>query len=371
MNWLLIFIPISVVLHYMQMADSLIFLSSAIAIVPLAGWLGRATEQLAEHTGDGIGGLLNATFGNAAELIISIAGLKHGLYDVVKASLTGSIIGNLLLVLGASMLAGGLKHKELRFNQQAASAQSTLMMLAAIGLVVPAAFHSLTHGTGSRASEATLSMMIAAVLIVAYCLNLLFALKTHRHFYDATTEDAAADPPDADEGVDELAHDDQTWSIRKALLVLVSATALVAWMSEILVGSVEKAALSFGMTSVFVGVVVVAIVGNAAEHSTSVYVAMKNRMDLSLAISLGSSTQIAVFVAPVLVFLSRFVGPTPMDLVFTPTEVLAVFLAAWIAAQICSDGISNWVEGAQLLAVYTILAIAFYFLPEPAAVARP
>ena len=370
MNWLLIFIPLTVAFHYLHMADALIFLSSAVAIIPLAGWLGRATEQLAEHTGDGIGGLLNATFGNAAELIISIAGLQHGLYDIVKASLTGSIIGNLLLVLGASVLAGGLKYKEQRFNQQAASAQSTLMMLAAIGLVVPAAFHHLSGGTAARASESQVSLLIAAVLIVAYCLNLLFSLKTHRHFYEA---DVAEDPPEqsADTGIDELAHDDQPWSLRKAMLVLGGATALVAWMSEILVGSVEKAALSFGMTSVFVGVVVVAIVGNAAEHSTSVYVAMKNRMDLSLAISLGSSTQIAVFVAPVLVFVSRFVGPMPMDLVFTPTEVLAVFVAAWIAAQSCSDGISNWVEGAQLLAVYAILAIAFYFLPEPGTIARP
>ena len=371
MNWLLLFIPVAAVLHFLHMSDSLIFLTSAIAIVPLAGWLGRATEQLAEHTGDGIGGLLNATFGNAAELIISIAGLQHGLYAVVKASLTGSIIGNLLLVLGASMLAGGLKHKELRFNQQAASAQSTLMMLAAIGLVVPAAFHSLGGGAEMRGYEAKLSLLIAAVLIVAYCLNLVFSLKTHRHFYDDAGDDAAADPPEQEEGIDELAHGEKAWSIRKAMLVLAGATALVAWMSEILVGSVEKAALSFGMTSVFVGVVVVAIIGNAAEHSTSVLVAMKNRMDLSLAISLGSSTQIAVFVAPVLVFVSRFVGPSPMDLVFTPTEVLAVFLAAWIAAQICSDGISNWVEGAQLLAVYAILAIAFYFVPDTRAGIHP
>ena len=371
MNWLLVFIPISAVLQFMHMNEGMIFLSSAIAIVPLAAWLGRATEQLAEHTGDGIGGLLNATFGNAAELIISIAGLQHGLYDVVKASLTGSIIGNLLLVLGASMLAGGLKYKELRFNQQAASAQSTLMMLAAIGLVVPAAFHHLTSGPPSKAAEASLSLLIAAVLIVAYCLNLVFSLKTHRHFYEGTSDDAAADAPDAELGIEELAHDDQPWTIRKALLVLIGATAFVAWMSEILVGSVEKAALSFGMTSVFVGVIIVAIVGNAAEHSTSVFVAMKNRMDLSLAISLGSSTQIAVFVAPVLVFVSRVIGPSPMDLVFSPTEVLAVFLAAWIAAHICSDGVSNWVEGAQLLAVYAILAIAFYYLPDALKVSHP
>ena len=372
MNWLLIFIPLAVAAHYLHLSESIVFLTSAIAIIPLAGWLGRATEQLAEHTGDGIGGLLNATFGNAAELIISIAGLQHGLYDVVKASLTGSIIGNLLLVLGASVLAGGLKHKEQRFNQQAASAQSTLMMLAAIGLVIPATFHHLTRGSTARASESAVSLWIAGILIVAYCLNLVFSLMTHRHFYDGTPDDAAADPPDgAEAGVDELAHDDKTWPMKKALGVLIGATALVAWMSEILVGSVEKAALSFGMTSVFVGVIIVAIVGNAAEHSTSVYVAMKDRMDLSLAISLGSSTQIAVFVAPVLVFLSRFIGPTPMDLVFSPTEVAAVFLAAWIAAQICSDGISNWIEGAQLLAVYAILAIAFYFLPEPIAALVP
>jgi Ca2+:H+ antiporter len=361
MNWLLIFVPVTVALHFLHVADSFVFLSSCLAIVPLAGWLGRATEQLAERTGEGVGGLLNATFGNAAELIIAIAGLQRGLYDVVKASLTGSIIGNLLLVLGASALAGGLKHKQQRFNQQAASAQTTLMMLAAIGLIVPAAFHHLA--AGPKFNETSLSLWISGVLILAYCLNLLFSLKTHKLLFDGGDEDPAADPPDPPEGIDELAHDDAPWSVRKSLAVLIGATALVAWMSEILVASVETAALSFGMTSVFVGVIVVAIVGNAAEHSTAVLVAMKDRMDMTLAISIGSSTQIALFVAPVLVLLSHFIGPSPMDLVFTPAEVMAVVVSVWIAAQICSDGISNWIEGAQLLAVYAILAIAFYYLP--------
>lgn len=360
MNWLLLFLPAAVALEWFHAADSLIFLASALAIIPLAGWLGEATEQLADHTGDGIGGLLNATFGNAAELIIAFAALQRGLHDVVKASLTGSIIGNLLLVLGASILAGGLKHKVQRFNAQAASAQSTLMVLAAIGLVVPAAFHHLSSGTPARHNESTLSFWIAVVLIVSYGLSLLFSLRTHRHFYAAPTPDTDVAEEQEDADSDTVS---PPWSLRKSVLVLAGSTALVAWMSEILVGSIEKAALSFGMTSVFVGVIVVAIVGNAAEHSTSVMMAMKNRLDLSLGISIGSSTQIASFVAPVLVLASRWIGPAPMDLVFSPAEVLAVVIAAWIASHICVDGLSNWVEGAQLLAVYLILGLAFYFLP--------
>lgn len=354
LNWLLVFVPITVALEFLKPeSHKLIFLSACMAIIPLAGWLGRATEQLAEKTGEGVGGLLNATFGNAAELIIAIVALHKGMYDVVKASLTGSIIGNLLLVLGASIVAGGLKYKEQRFNAQAASSQSTLLTLAAIGMIIPAAFHYLA-GPKAVAQEAGLSLEIAIVLVIVYALHLLFSLHTHKQLFMGEVND------DLEELTTGVGH----WSAKKSMGILAGATALIAWMSEILVGSVEKAAMSFGMTSVFVGVIVVAIVGNAAEHSTAILVSMKDRMDLALSIAIGSSLQIALFVAPVLVFASYFLGPVPMDLVFTPAEVLAVVVAVWITGQICSDGVSNWIEGAQLLAVYIILGIVFYFLPE-------
>jgi len=325
--------------------------AACLAIVPLAGWRGRATEQLAHHTGEGVGGLLNATFGNAAELIIAMMALQKGLYPVVKASLTGSIIGNILLVLGAAVLAGGIRHKQQRFNITAARAQATLLTLAAISLIVPAAFHYLAAPGGS-VRENDLSLEISIVLLVAYAMHLLFSLHTHKqHFAGEQVAAAELENP---------------WSLRKSVLFLAGATALIAWVSEILVGSVEEAAAAFGMTRIFLGVIVVAVVGNAAEHSTAVIMALKNRMDLSMGIAIGSSLQIALFIAPVLVIVSRFVGPRPLDLVFTPAEVLAVFVAVLITGQIATDGESNWLEGVQLLAVYLILALAFYFLPDVA-----
>jgi Ca2+:H+ antiporter len=311
--------------------------------------LGRGTEHLAHHTGEGAGGLLNATFGNAAELIIAIMALRRGLYDVVKASLTGSIIGNILLVLGAAALAGGLRHKKQKFNMTGARAQSTLLTLAAISLIVPAAFHYLAGPTAVR-READLSTEIAIVLLLAYGAHLLFSLITHRHLFAGEGSEAGA----------EAIH----WSLRKSVLALAVSTAAIAWVSEILVGNVEQAAHSFGMTRVFIGVIVVAIVGNAAEHSTAVMSALKNRMELALGIAIGSSLQIALFVAPALVLLSHVIGPRPMDLVFTPAEVLAVFVSVMITGQIASDGETNWLEGVQLLAVYAILALTFFFLPE-------
>ena len=354
LNWLLIFVPAAIGLEFARPdAHAAIFLVACLGIVPLAGWMGRATEELARHTGDGVGGLLNATFGNAAELIIAIMALKKGLYPVVKASITGSILGNVLLVLGAAMLAGGLRHKVQRFNMTAARAQATLLTLAAIAMVMPAAFHHLA-GPGALMQEHGLSLMISGVLLAAYGLHLAFSLGTHKQLFEGAG--AGAEDDEAE----------QAWPIRKCLLILGGATGMIAWISEILVGSVQEAAAAFGMTSVFIGVVVVAIAGNAAEHSTAVVVALKNRMDLSLGIALGSSLQIALFVAPVLVILSRFVGPHPMDLVFTPAEVLSVFVAVLISGQISADGESNWLEGAQLLAAYVILGMVFYFLPEAA-----
>jgi Ca2+:H+ antiporter len=352
LNWLLVFVPATIVLEWARPEwHTLIFLSAALAIIPLAGWLGRATDQLAHHTGEGIGGLLNATFGNAAELIIAITAIHKGLYPVVKASLTGSILGNILLVLGGAILAGGVKHKRQRFNVTAAREQATLMMLAAIALIMPAAFRYLA-GPAARLKEADLSTEISIVLLAAYAMHLLFSLRTHKQLFEG-------------EEAPEHRHL-RPWSLRKSLAFLAGATALIAWVSEILVGSVEPAAASLGMSRVFVGVIVVAIVGNAAEHSTAVMMAMRNRMELSLGIAIGSSLQIALFVAPVLVLLSRLIGPRPMDLVFTPAEVLAVFVAVLITGQIASDGESNWLEGVQLLAVYLILALVFFFLPEVA-----
>lgn len=351
LNWLLIFVPITLLLEFLSPGrHALIFLSACFAIVPLAGWLGRATEELAHHTGEGVGGLLNATFGNAAELIIAIMALRKGLYPVVKASLTGSIIGNILLVLGAAMLAGGVKYEKQRFNAVGARAQSTLLMLAAIGLIMPAAFHYLA-GERAGEGEGSLSLEIAIVLLLAYGAHLFFSLHTHKLLF--TSEGGEAEPDDA-----------AKWSPTKAVATLVGVTAMVAWISEILVGSVEQAAVSFGMNHVFIGVIVVAVIGNAAEHSTAVMFALKNRMELSMGIAIGSSLQIALFVAPALIVLSHFIGPQPMDLVFSPAEVLAVFLSVLITSQIAADGESNWLEGILLLAVYLIMAIVFFFLPN-------
>lgn len=320
LNWLLVFVPFCIGLESLaSQSHTLIFITSCLAIIPLAGWLGKATEHLAEKTGEGIGGLLNATFGNAAELIIALMALRQGMHEVVKASLTGSIIGNILLVAGAAFLAGGIRHKTQRFNATGARTMATMMTLAAIALVVPAAYHHLV-GPRAEAREADLSLEIAVVLLITYGLSLLFSLHTHKQLFVPELAEARA--------VDDEHH--PAWGARKALAVLATATIFIAWISEILVGSVEHAAQSFGMTKVFVGVIVVAIIGNAAEHSTAVLVALKDRMDLSIGIAVGSSIQIALFVAPVLVFASYFVGPRAMDLVFSPAEVMAIALAVVI-----------------------------------------
>lgn len=352
LNLLLIFVPIAIVLEYVaHVRAEWIFVTSCLAIIPLAGLMGKATEHLAEQVGEGIGGLLNATFGNAAELIIAIVALRAGLYDVVKASLTGSIIGNILLVFGLSALVGGARFPVQTFNKTAANLGTTMLTLAAIGLVVPAIFHFVVAG-GPVVAEQDLSLEISIILITTYVLSLVFTLRTHRHLYCG----------DHGEEADE-AMGTEGWSTGKSLLVLLIATAFVALMSEFLVGAVVATAKSFGMTEVFVGVILVAIIGNAAEHSTAVLMAIKNKMDIAINIAVGSSIQIALFVAPVMVFLSYVIGPQPMDLIFTNFEVLAITLSVAIMALISQDGESNWMEGVQLLAVYAILGLAFYFLP--------
>lgn len=347
LSLLLIFIPIAIVLKLSHANPIWIFATSALAIIPLAGFIGKATEELAKVVGAGLGGLLNATFGNAAELIIALIALRRGLFDIVKASLTGSIIGNILLVLGVSVLVGGIRYDKQVFNRTASSLGSTLLALSAIGLVIPALFHIIV--IKAPAIEHELSLLIAIVLLITYFLSLIFSLYTHRHLYLGK---AAL--------IKEEEHPE--WGKNKSFMILILAVVGVALMSEFLVGAVEVTAETFGMTDVFIGVIVVAIIGNAAEHSTAILVAYKNKMDLAMTIAIGSSIQIALFVAPILVFASYLFGE-PMDLIFTDLEVVSVGISVWILSLIAHDGESNWMEGVQLLAVYLILAVAFYFLP--------
>ena len=355
LDWLLIFVPVALVLRFVPAFSNptALFICSAIAIIPVAGWIGHATEALAARVGEGLGGLLNATFGNAAELIIAGIALYKGHLNVVKASITGSIIGNILLVLGLSILLGGVKHKEQRFNRAGARTSGISLSLAAIALIIPTVFHyaaDKSPGGWSPIVERQLSLGIAVVLFITYICMLTFSLKTHRHFFVSA------------EG--ELEEKGEQWSRGKAITILLIATAVVAVLSEFLVGTIESMRTTFGVTEVFVGVIVVAIVGNAAEHSTAIIMAMKNKMDLSMGIAIGSSLQIALFVAPVLLFLSYAFGQ-PMDLEFTLPEVFAVVVSVHILFQISGDGETNWIEGVQLLSVYLILGILFFFLPEP------
>lgn len=367
LDWLLIFVPIAIALRFIPALENptALFICSCLAIIPLAGWMGKATEHLAEHLGQGIGGLLNATFGNAAELIIALFALHKGLEGVVKASITGSIIGNMLLVLGLSLVAGGAKFKTQKFDRTAASTSATALTLAAIALLIPTIFHlvaaqvPVAGGGWTPQKEQNLSLAISIVLILTYAGTLYFSLVTHKDLFVGEAMQGAAQ---------EVGHEEEAsgehWSKGKSAFILLIATAFVALISEFLVGAVEAARGALGFTEVFVGVIVVAIIGNAAEHSSAVLMAMRNKMDLSLGIALGSSLQIALFVAPVLIFASYFLAPHPMNLEFTIPEVVAVFASILIVQQICSDGESNWVEGLQLLAVYTILGILFYYLPD-------
>ncbi len=353
LDWLVLAVPAAFAIRLVPAWNnaSLLFVVAGVGIIPLAGWLGRATEQIAAHTGAGIGGFLNATFGNAAELIIALMALSKGLTTVVKASLTGSIIGNLLLVLGASAFAGGLRFSHQRFNKTAARVSATAMSMGAAALIIPTVFHVTANarpGGWSAAAEQKLSLAIAVVLFLTYVATLLFSLKTHKALFVGQSEAEKHEP---------------TSSLARAVMLLGMATILIAFLSEFLVGSIEAARQSLGLTQTFVGVIVVALVGNAAEHTTAVWAALKNKMDLSLNIAVGSSLQIALFVTPMLVFAS-YAFSRPMDLEFSLPEIVAIAVAIWIAQQISGDGESNWLEGVQLLSVYVIMAILFFFLPE-------
>ncbi|MEP6809063.1 MAG: calcium/proton exchanger [Chthoniobacterales bacterium] len=352
LDWLLIFVPLAIVLRFWPGGanQSALFVCAALGIIPVAGWIGHATEELAARVGAGLGGLLNATFGNAAELIIAGIALSRGLTGVVKASITGSIIGNILLVLGLSILAGSTKYKEQRFNRTGARTSTISLSLAGIALIIPAVFHhavNLSSTNWTPAMEQHLSLAIAIILFATYFCILWFSLRTHRQYFsgeDSTEKEAR-------------------WSRAKATTILLIATAFVALLSEFLVGTIESVRAAAGVTEVFVGVIVVAIVGNAAEHSTAILMALKNKMDLSVGIAIGSSLQIALFVAPLLVFLSYAFG-RPMDLEFSLPEVCAVVASIYILFQISGDGETNWIEGVQLLALYLILGVLFFYLPE-------
>lgn len=364
LDWLLVAVPAALAIRYVPAwrNDTLLFFVAGAAVIPLAGWMGRATEHLGARSGPGVGGLLNATFGNAAELIIALMALSQGLIGVVKASITGSIIGNILLVLGASMVAGGVRHPRQTFNETVARLSATSLSLAAIGLIIPTVFHvaaAQQPGGWTPQAELRLSLGICAVLFATYVFSLIFSLVTHKELYAGDRHG---------EGHGHAV--DGTWPVSTAIIVLAVATILVALMSELLVGSVEAARQQLGFTETFVGVIIVAVIGNAAEHSTAVTVAYKNQMDLSLGIAIGSSVQVALFVTPVLVFASFLLGH-PMNLEFSLPEVAAVGLSAWILSEIAGDGECNWLEGVQLLSVYIIIAILFFFLPEPSHVRTP
>lgn len=347
---LLLFVPAAIAAELLHGSPVLIFVLAALAIVPLSGFLGRATEEIAAYTGPTLGGLLNATLGNMAELIIAVLALRVGLVDLVKASITGSILGNLLLVLGLAQLAGGIRYKVQRFNINLAGLSISLLVVAVIGLVIPALFHA-THVDPTREITRKVSIGVAALLIVGYVLSLVYSMGTHKAVFGEAGD------------VAECEHDTPEhppWSLRKSVGVLVVSAAFVGWLSEILVGSTEEAIRHVGLSQIFVGLIIVPIIGNAAEHSSAVMMAMKNRMDIAVSIAMGSSAQVALLIAPVLVFVGLLLGQ-PMDLAFSTFEVVAVALAVSVSATVVRDAESNWLEGAFLLLVYGMLAVAFFY----------
>jgi Ca2+:H+ antiporter len=350
------FIPIAIVLELAHADAALVFGAAAAGVIPTAALMGQATEQLAHRSGPGIGGLLNVTFGNAPELIIALFALNAGLQEVVKASLIGSILGNILLVMGAAMLVGGLKRPQQTFNATAASVQSSMLLLAAVALVMPTIYQLVAGGGLPRVGAEhvnfgsdleRMSLVVAFILLASYAAGLFFSLKSHRGLFNPTSEDEE--------------HGEEPWTVRKAVFVLAGAGVAVGVMSEILVGSISEASAAIGLSEFFVGLIVVAIVGNAAEHWVAIYFAARDKMDLSVNIAIGSSAQIALFAAPVLVLVSFVLGPNPMALVFNGFELGAVFLAILIAIHVTHDGESTWYEGFQLLATYAVLGVVFFY----------
>jgi Ca2+:H+ antiporter len=351
------FIAVAIVLELAHASATLIFISSALGVIPTAALMGRATEELAARSGPGIGGFLNVTFGNAPELIIAFFALNEGLQEVVKASLIGSILGNILLVMGAAMLIGGAKRERQYFDRTAANAQTLMLLLAVVALIMPAIFELVIGGSLPNPTDESqqfpsdlekMSIGVAIVLLLSYVAGLMFSLKTHRDLFN---------PAHEEDHVGE-----EAWSVRKSVTALAIAGVAVGLMSEILVGSITEASESIGLSPFFVGVIVVAVVGNAAEHWVAIYFASRDKMDLAVNIAIGSSAQIALFAAPLLVLISLFIGPFPMALVFNGLELGAVLLAVLIATQVTQEGESTWFEGLQLLAVYVVLGLVFFYV---------
>lgn len=344
LKYLLIFIPISILSEFLGFSATLIFVFAALSIIPLAGFMGEATEEISFYTGPKIGGFLNATFGNATELIISFFALKAGLFEVVKASIAGSVIGNILLVLGASMLAGGMKYKSQRFNIKVVEVSASMLLFAIVGLCIPAIFTHTVSDVLLNTSYEKLSIIVAVIMFLIYLLSLFFSFYTHKDIYSA----------------DHSQESSAKWPLKKAVTVLVLATSVIALESEFLVGAVEPMTESLGLSSFFVGIILIPIIGNAAEHTTAITMALKNKMDVAVEIAIGSSLQIILFVTPVLLFLSLLF--TPMSIIFNEFELVALVVAVLIANRVSNDGESNWLEGIQLLAVYLIIAVAFFFV---------
>lgn len=345
LKFMLLFVPISFIGKFLNFSPTIMFILAALSIIPLAGIMGEGTEEISFYTGPKIGGFLNATFGNATELIISFFALKSGLFEVVKSSIAGSIIGNILLVLGTSMFIGGLKHKTQNFNINVMETTSSMLLFSLIGLCVPAFFtHTINPNLLNTRYEG-LSLVVAIVMFILYILSLIFSFFTHKDLYATTTE--------------EEGHESK-WSLKKSIAILIIATVIIAIESEFLVGGIEDITSKLGLSEFFVGIILIPIIGNAAEHSTAITMALKNKMDVAIEIALGSSLQIILFVAPVLIFLSLLF--TPMSIIFNPFELVSLIASVIIANKVASDGQSNWLEGAQLMAVYFIIAAGFFIL---------
>lgn len=344
LKYMLLFVPISFIAKYMDASSSIMFILSALSIIPLAGMMGEGTEEISFYSGPKIGGFLNGTFGNATELIISFFALKQGLFEVVKSSVAGAVIGNILLVLGASILAGGLKYKTQHFNQKVVEVSSSMLLFAVIGLCVPALFTHTVDVTLLNTRYEGLSIIVSIIMFIIYILSLIFSFYTHKDIYTVADDN------------EEVAK----WSLKKSIFVLVISTILIAIESEFLVSGIESITTTLGLSEFFVGIILIPIIGNAAEHSTAVVMALKNKMDVALEIAIGSSLQIILFVAPILVFISLLF--TPMSIIFNEFELIALIVSVLIANRVASDGESNWLEGIQLLAVYFIIAASFFIL---------
>src|SRR5262245_20115225 len=351
-NWLLIFIPVSVGLEYAHAADPLLFFAAALAIVTIARLIVLSTEQLAVRTGDAIGGLLNATFGNAPELIIAFVALRAGFFDMVRASIIGAILANLMLATGVAFFLGGLRYHTQEYNAGAARLYSSMMLISAVSLGVPSAFNRFFSPDATIRDEKLVNLGTAVVLLVAYGLYLVFLLKTHPDYFESVTVTGA-----------EHGHEGPQWSIGRAVASLLGASVLAAVMSEILVGAAGGTGKALGMSQVFIGIVFLAIIGGAAESGSAIAMARKNKLDLTVGIAMGSSIQIALFVAPVLVLASAFIAPQPLELSFSRAELGTLFLGVLIGSFVAGDGRSNWYKGVQLILVYVMIAILFYFLP--------